>query len=46
MAEAIEMQFGMLSPVGLGNVLHGGVDADMGRGTLWGVWPLEKHCKA
>jgi len=27
------------------HVLHGNVDAPTGRDT-WGVWPIEKHCKA
>jgi len=35
-AEPIEMQFGMLSQVGPGNVLHGDVDASTG-GLVLGV---------
>jgi len=40
------MQFGMLSQMGPGNVLHGDVDAPMERSTFGGVWLIEKHCKA
>ena len=45
-AERIEMQFGMLSQVRPGHVLHGNVHASTGRGTFEGIWPIEKHCKA
>jgi len=45
-AESIEMQSGMIRPVGSGNVLHGDVDASTARSTFEGVWPVENHCKA
>jgi len=45
-AESIETQSGMMRPMGSGNVLHGDVDASMGRGTFEGVWPVENHCQA
>jgi len=44
--EPIECSFEMLRQVGLGNILHGDVDATTGRDTFGGVWPVEKHCKA
>jgi len=28
------------------HVLHGGVDASTGRGTFWGVWPIENIVNA
>jgi len=39
MSEPIEMQFGILSWVGPGNV-----DALTGMGNYGGVWLIEKHC--
>jgi len=46
-AEPIEMQFGILSPVGPENMsyMHGDVDAPR-EGPFWGVWPILKHCNA
>jgi len=47
MAEPIQMQFGMLSWVGTGNMYYNGnVDAPTHRGTFGGIRPIEKHCKA
>jgi len=49
-AEPIEMQFGMLSQVGPGNVLHGDVDAFTGGiyipSSFGSIWQIEEHCKA
>jgi len=42
--EPIEMQFGMLSWVGPGNLYYMGCGCPR-EGTLWGVWPIEKYCK-
>jgi len=43
----MEMQFGMLSRVDPGNpVLDGSADVPNKKGHFWGVWPIEKHCKA
>ena len=45
-AEPIEMQFGMLSWVSPGNMHYMGMYIPHGNGHFWGVWPIEKHCKA
>jgi len=44
--ELIEMQIGMLSRIGPGNVLHGDANAPAGVGTSEGVWPIDKYCEA
>ena len=44
-AEPIEMQFGMMSQMSPGNVLHG-VQMPHRKGHFWGVWLIEEHCKA
>ena len=42
-AEPIEMQLGMLSWMGPGNMYYtGDVNAPIGVGTFWGVWPIDR----
>jgi len=40
------MQFGMLRQVGPGNMYYMGCGCHRRHGHFWGVWPIEKHCKA
>jgi len=46
MAEPIEMQFGMLTGCVQGTCIRWRCKCPYGKGHFWGVWPIEKHCKA
>jgi len=46
MAEPIEIQFGTLSQVGPGNMYYIRCRFHYWKEPFWGVWPVEKHCKA
>jgi len=45
MAEPIEMQFGMLSWLGSGNMYYIGCRCPRRKRHFCGVRPIEKHCK-
>jgi len=45
-AEPTEMQFGVLSEMGPGTSVTLQCRSPPGKGHFWGVWPIEKHCKA
>jgi len=43
----IEMQFRTLRQVGPGNMYYMACRCSpYGKGHFWGVWPIEKYCKA
>jgi len=45
-AELIEMQFGMLSQMGPGNMYYMGCRRCLhGKRHCWGLWLIDKHCK-
>jgi len=44
-AEAIEVQFGMLSWVDAGNMYYIGCRCPHGNEHFWGAWLIKKHCK-
>jgi len=44
--EPIVILYGMLNQVGQGTIYYMGCRCPHRKGHFWGIWVIEKHCKA